>query len=184
MSKKCACVWGGGPLFSYTGVKVLCKDCTCPALFNLTPTPKKQSIIAKYIGTGMDKKKKHFTIQLINFHFFPRHIYCMTGVSICTQTPSVIFSGPVKMFINHSDVDVYFTRDDFRASESEQSIPIRVGKSRKIATPLSLRLRPAEVPEVTSTGDVSEGTCPDMCTCECQLNPDLYGKHDRPCNKK
>lgn len=86
---------------------------------------------------------------------------------------------PITTFVLSSDVDVYFTEDDFRGSESELSILVGVSKSRRIASPLSLVLTPFEVPVIPpsfSVDAVSQATCPDSCSCECQLNAALYGK--------
>lgn len=76
-------------------------------------------------------------------------------------------------------MNVYFTDDEFRASESELSLSVMVGKSKRIATPLMLTLRSFEVPDLVSTFSVdtaNQASSPDGCSCECHLSPELYSK--------
>ena len=77
------------------------------------------------------------------------------------------------MFCIRSDVNVYFTEDQFHASEAELRIPVSVGKNRRIASPLQVQLVPLAVDDIVSELSVeitTEGTCPNGCYCECQIN--------------
>lgn len=74
----------------------------------------------------------------------------------------------------HSDVDVFFTGLDFTAGEPELKIPVSVGKSRRIASPLVLKVTPLELPSVGSVLGVdtsSQASCLDQqYSCECRFS--------------
>ena len=81
-------------------------------------------------------------------------------------------------FFVHSDVNVYFMHDVFYASEAELRIPVSVGKSKRIATPLTLRLVPLSGDDVASLLNINiitQDTCPDKCSCECQISTSEFG---------
>lgn len=70
------------------------------------------------------------------------------------------------------DVDVYFTKDNFRASESELHMLVGVGKNRKVATPLTLKLTPSSIPAAFT----AQASCPDKCSCECSFSSSMLSK--------
>lgn len=75
---------------------------------------------------------------------------------------------------------MYFTEDEFYADEEELRLPVSVGKSRRIATPLVLRLVPVSIDDVVSALNVditTEGTCPEKCSCECQISISAFGMY-------
>ena len=71
--------------------------------------------------------------------------------------------------------------DEFYGSEAKLRIPVSVGKSRRIATPLTLRLVPLSVDDVVPVLNVdiaiTQGACPDKCSCECQINTSAFGMY-------
>lgn len=84
----------------------------------------------------------------------------------------------VDCYNNILGVDVFFTEDEYRGSESEQSIFVTVGKSSAIATPLTLMLRPLSIMEVINATNIrwlGEDSCPRGCTCNCQVDT-AYGE--------
>lgn len=39
-------------------------------------------------------------------------------------------------------MNIFFTEDDYRATESSQSVPVRVAKDNRIATPVTVTVNP------------------------------------------
>ena len=80
-----------------------------------------------------------------------------------------------KCVFDHSDVNVYFMEDEFYGDEAEQRIHVSVGKSRRIATALMLRIIPLSIDDVESVVNIDR-TCPEKCSCECQITTHgMYG---------
>ena len=65
-------------------------------------------------------------------------------------------------------VDVYFTEESYVANEAELRIPVTVGKNRKIATPLVVRLTPLDVTHMVNGTVNTPQQCFYMCSCTCQ----------------
>ena len=62
--------------------------------------------------------------------------------------------------------------DEFYGSEAEQSLHVSVGKSRRIATPLQLRIVPLSIDDIElqlKFNFTTQETCPEKCSCECRV---------------
>ena len=75
-----------------------------------------------------------------------------------------------------SALDVYFTEDEFRASEPELKIPVSIGKSKRTASPLILKLLPHSITDIISDGNITQPVCPNMCSCVCEIGTSFFGK--------
>ncbi len=55
---------------------------------------------------------------------------------------------------------------------------MNVGKSRRIATPLELKLVPVSIDDIVPPFNVdTQGTCPEKCSCECQISTSAFGMY-------
>lgn len=82
------------------------------------------------------------------------------------------------MYTN-SEISVYFVEEVFLAIEGELKIPVVVEKNKKIASPLTVQLRPLSIANVTNSSTVAQAFYPNMCSCTRDIDSDFIGKHYR-----
>ena len=77
------------------------------------------------------------------------------------------------LLLSNPDIDIYFSQDQFEGKENEQNIEIILEKSKRIATPVTMKITPMSVEEVVPAHYLnasSESVCPLSCTCDCPIN--------------